>query len=70
MSNQIHIYIYIYNQLDEEIKSECRAAMEIMITEQCEIIEQLDSANKTHQMHTQISTVTGRKNTHFTKHNT
>ena len=53
---------YIYKQLDEEIKRECYAAKESMLTEQCEMIEQLDSANKSHQTHTQIEKVTSRKN--------
>ena len=51
-----------YNQLDEEIKRECHAAKERMLTEQCDLIEQLDTAHKYHQTHAQIRKVTGRKN--------
>ena len=53
---------YIYKQLEEEIKRECHAAKERMLTEQCDIIEQLNSAHKPHQRYTQIRKVTGRKN--------
>ena len=35
----------VYKQLDEEIKSECHAAMERMLTEQCDLIEQLEFAH-------------------------
>ena len=52
----------VYKQLDEEIKSECHAAKERMLTEQCDLIEQLESAHKFHQTHAQIRTVTGRGN--------
>ena len=52
----------VYKQLDEEIKSECHAAKERMLTEQCDLIEQLESAYKFHQTHTQIRKVTGRGN--------
>ena len=52
----------VYKQLDEEIKSECHAANEIMLTEQCDLIEQLESAYKFHQTHAHIRKVTGRGN--------
>ena len=52
----------VYKQLDKEIKSECHAAKEIMLTEQCDLIEQLESAHKFHQTHAQIRKVTGRGN--------
>ena len=50
----------VYKQLDEEIKNECHAAKERMLTEQCDLIEQLESAHKFHQMHALICKVTGR----------
>ena len=31
----------IFKQLDDEIKSECHTAKERMLTEQCDLIEQL-----------------------------
>ena len=49
----------VYKQLDEEIKSECHAAKEIMLTEQCDSIEQLESAHKFHQTHARIRKVAG-----------
>ena len=52
----------VYKQLDEEIKSECHAAREILLTEQCDLIEQLESAHKFHQTHSQIPKVIGRGN--------
>ena len=52
----------VYKQLVEEIKSECHAAKEIMLTEQCDLIGQLESAHKFHQTHAQIREVTGRGN--------
>ena len=52
----------VYKQLDEEIKSECHAAKEIMLTEQCDLIEQLESTHKFHQTHAQLRKVTGRRN--------
>ena len=52
----------VYKQLDEEIKSECHVAKERMLTEQCDLMEQLESAHKFHQMHAQIRKVTGRGN--------
>ena len=51
-----------YKQIDEEIKSECHAAKERMLTEQCDFIEQLESAHKFHQTHAQIRKVTGKGN--------
>ena len=50
----------VYKQLEEEIKSEWHAAKERMLTEQCDLIEQLESAHKFHQKHAQIRKVTGR----------
>ena len=52
----------VYKQLDEEIKSECHAAKERMITAQCDLIEQLESAHKFHQTDAQFRKVTGRGN--------
>ena len=52
----------VYKQLDEEIKSECHAAKERMLTEQCDLIEQLESAHKFHRTHAQIRKVTERGN--------
>ena len=52
----------VYIQLDEEIKNECHAAKERMRTEQCDLIEQLESAHKFHQTYAQIRKVTGRGN--------
>ena len=52
----------IYNQLDEEIKRQCHAAKEMLLTEQCEMVKQLYSACKSQQMHTHIRKVTDRKN--------
>ena len=52
----------VFKQLDEEIKSEYHTAKEIMLTEQCDLIEQLESAHKFHQTHAQICKVTGRGN--------
>ena len=52
----------VYKQLAEEIKSECHVAKQRMLTEQCVLIEQLESANKFHQTHAQIRKVTGRGN--------
>ena len=51
----------VYKQLDEEIKSECHAAKEIILTEQCNLSGQLESAHKFHQTHAQIRKVTGRR---------
>ena len=52
----------IYKQLDVEFKSKCHAAKERMLTEQCDLIEQLESTHKFHQTHTQLRKVIGRKN--------
>ena len=52
----------VYKQLDEKMKSECHAEKERMLTEQCDLIEQLESAHKFHQTHAQICKVTGRGN--------
>ena len=52
----------VYKQLDEEIKSECHAAKEIMLTEQCNLMDQLESAHKFHQTHVQLLKLTGRGN--------
>ena len=52
----------VYKQLDKKIKCECHAAKERMLTEQCDLIEQLKSTHKVHQTHAQIRKVTGRGN--------
>ena len=50
----------VYKQLDEEIiKNECHAAKERMLTEQCDLIVQSESAHKFHRVHAQIHKVTG-----------
>ena len=49
-----------YKQLDEEIKRECHATKERMLTEQCDLIEQLEFAHMFHQTHAQLRKVTGR----------
>ena len=41
----------VYKQLAEKIKSECHAANARMLTVQCGLIEQLESAHKFHQRH-------------------
>ena len=38
-----------YNKLDVEIRRECQTEKEMMLTTQCEKIEQLDAAHKTNQ---------------------
>ena len=53
--------VAIYNFLDREIRQDCRTAKETMLTEQCQVIEQLDAAHKSNLMHSQIKMVTGRK---------
>ena len=58
----------VYKQLDEEIKTECHAAKERMFTEQCDFIEQLESAHKFHQTLAQIRKVTGRGNNAELRH--
>ena len=51
-----------YNKLDAEIRRECQTAKELMLTAQCEKIEQMDvAAHKSNQVHTQIRQATGRK---------
>ena len=40
-----------YNKLDAEIRRECQTAKELMLTAQCEKIEQLDAAHKSNQVH-------------------
>ena len=52
----------VYKQLEEEIKSDCHAEKERMLTKQCDLMEQLESAHKFHQTHVQIRNVTGRGN--------
>ena len=53
--------VALYNLLDRLIKQDCRTAKETMLTEQCQVIEQLDAAHKSNLMHSQIKLVTGRK---------
>ena len=48
-----------YNKLDAEIRRECQTAKELMLTAQCEQIEQLDAAHKSNQVHAQIRQATG-----------
>ena len=50
-----------YNKLDEEIRRECQPAKELMLTAQCEKIEQLEAAHESNQAHAQIRHATGRK---------
>ena len=54
-------YVALYNLLDREIRRDCRTAKETMLTEQCQVIVQLDAAHKSNLMHSQIKLVTGRK---------
>ena len=42
-------------------RQDCRTVKETMLTEQCQVIEQLDVAHKSNLMHSQIKLVTGRK---------
>ena len=51
----------LYNLLDRKFRQDCRTAKGTMITEQCQVIEQLDAAHKSILMHSQIKLVTGRK---------
>ena len=51
----------LYNLLSREIRQECKAAKENMLSAQCDVIEQLDAAHNTNLMHSQIRLVTGRK---------
>ena len=53
--------VTLYNLLDREIRQDCRTAKETMLTEQCQVIEQLDDAHKSNLMHSQIKLVTGMK---------
>ena len=53
--------VALYNLLDREIRQDCRTAKETMLTEQCQVIEQLDAAHKSNLMHSRIKLVTGRK---------
>ena len=53
--------VALYNLLDREIRQDCRTAKETMLTEQCQVIEQLDAAHRSNLMHSRIKLVTGRK---------
>ena len=53
--------VALYNLLDRELRQDCRTSKESMLTEQCQVIEQLDAAHKSNLMHSQIKLVTGRK---------
>ena len=53
--------IALYNLLDREFRQDCRTALETMLTEQCQVIEQLDAAHKRNLVHSHIKLVTGRK---------
>ena len=53
--------VALHNLLDREIRQDYRTAKETILTEQCQVIEQLDAAHKSNIMHTQIKLVTGRK---------
>ena len=53
--------VALYNMLDREIRQDCRTANETMLTEQCQVIEQLDAAHKSNFLHSRIKLVTGRK---------
>ena len=53
--------VALYNLLDREIRQDCRTAKETMLTEQYQVIEQLDAAHKSNLMHSRINLVTGRK---------
>ena len=50
-----------YNKLDAEIRRECQPAKELMLTAQCEKIEQMDATHKSNQVHAHIRQTTGRK---------
>ena len=50
-----------YNKLDAEIRRECQTAKELMLTAQCEKIDQLDAPHKSNQVHAQIRQAAGRK---------
>ena len=47
----------LYNLRDREIKQDCRTAKETMLTEQCQVIEQLDAAHKSNLMQSRIKLV-------------
>ena len=51
----------LYNMLHKEIKQACIEAKEAWLNEQCQLIEQLDAAQKTNPMHCLIKEVTGKK---------
>ena len=51
----------LYNLLDREIRQDCITGKETMLTEQCQVIEQLDAAHKSNLMHSQNKLVNGRK---------
>ena len=53
--------VALYNLLDREIRQDCKIAKDTMLTEQCQVIEQLDAAHKSNLMHSQFKLVTGRK---------
>ena len=53
--------VALYNLLDREIRQDCRTAKETNLTEQCQVIEQLDAAHKSNLMHSRIKLMTGRK---------
>ena len=51
----------LYKLLDREIRHKFIEAKENMLTEPCQLIGQLDAANKTNLMHTHIRLATGGK---------
>ena len=51
----------LYNLLHKEIKQVCIEAREARLSEQCQLIEQLDAAHKTNLMYCQLKEVTGKK---------
>ena len=53
--------VALYNLLDREIRQDYRTAKEKMLTEQCQVIEQLDAAHKSNLTHSRIKLVTGMK---------
>ena len=53
--------VALFILLDRDIRQDCRTAKETMLTEQCQVIEQLDAAHKSNLMHSHIKLVTGRK---------
>ena len=42
----------LYRQNDAEIQRECHKAKENMVSQQCDLIEQLDATNQRNLMHT------------------